>query len=204
MNWRKIFFVSMDVTILRLRSLAVEFPPWDFREEAGHPIELSEAAGLSLSSQRVRLKLLLESYQAVFFFVLSLPAVFCQPEEWHKLWADFPGLGSWSKDLLNGCRSVVHRKTGTSQLLANLRMCPQTWTVCRRARTAASSSHQIVDWPYMWPECMEYEDLLHLTREGMAFAHRVNVASIPGCDLCTTCLTRVRGVWNGASCIVSL
>ena len=35
-------FVSMDVTILRLRSLAVEVPPWDFREEAGHPMELSE------------------------------------------------------------------------------------------------------------------------------------------------------------------
>ena len=29
----------MDVTILRLRSLAVEVPPW---EEAGHPVELSE------------------------------------------------------------------------------------------------------------------------------------------------------------------
>ena len=59
----------------------------------------------------------------------------------------FLGLGScWSKDLLNGCRSlVVHRKTGTSLMLANLRMCPQTWTVCIRARTAASSSHQIVD-----------------------------------------------------------
>ena len=35
--------VAMDVTILRLRSLAVEVPPWDFREEAGHPVELSEA-----------------------------------------------------------------------------------------------------------------------------------------------------------------
>ena len=35
-------FVAMDVTMLRLRSLAVEVPPWDFREEAGHPMELSE------------------------------------------------------------------------------------------------------------------------------------------------------------------
>ena len=35
-------FVAMDVTILRLRSLAVEVPPWDFREEAGHEVELSE------------------------------------------------------------------------------------------------------------------------------------------------------------------
>ena len=35
-------FVSMDVTMLRLRSLAVEVPPWDFREAAGHPLELSE------------------------------------------------------------------------------------------------------------------------------------------------------------------
>ena len=35
-------FVAMDVTILRLRSLAVEVPPWDFREEAGRPVELSE------------------------------------------------------------------------------------------------------------------------------------------------------------------
>ena len=35
-------FVAMDVTIIRLRSLAVELPPWDFREEAGHPVELSE------------------------------------------------------------------------------------------------------------------------------------------------------------------
>ena len=34
-------FVAMDVTILRLRSLAVEVPPWDFREEACHPVELS-------------------------------------------------------------------------------------------------------------------------------------------------------------------
>ena len=40
-------------------------------------------------------------------------------------------------------------------MLANLRMNPKTWTVCLRARTAASSSHQIVDWPYIWPECME-------------------------------------------------
>ena len=32
----------MDATILRLRSLAVEVPPWDFREEAGHPVELPE------------------------------------------------------------------------------------------------------------------------------------------------------------------
>ena len=30
-------FVAMDVTILRLRSLAVEVPPWDFLEEAGSP-----------------------------------------------------------------------------------------------------------------------------------------------------------------------
>ena len=35
-------FVAMDVTILRLRSLAVEVPPWDFGEEAGHPMELTE------------------------------------------------------------------------------------------------------------------------------------------------------------------
>ena len=28
-------FVAMDVTMLRLRSLAVEVPPWVFREEAG-------------------------------------------------------------------------------------------------------------------------------------------------------------------------
>ena len=35
-------FVAMDLTILRLRSLAVEVPPWDFREEAGHPVEFSE------------------------------------------------------------------------------------------------------------------------------------------------------------------
>ena len=35
-------FVAMDVTMLRLRSLAVEVPPWDLREEAGHPMELSE------------------------------------------------------------------------------------------------------------------------------------------------------------------
>ena len=35
-------FVAMDVTMLRLRSLAVEVPLGDFREEAGHPMELSE------------------------------------------------------------------------------------------------------------------------------------------------------------------
>ena len=35
-------FVSMDVTMLRFRSLAIEVPPWDFREEAGHPVELPE------------------------------------------------------------------------------------------------------------------------------------------------------------------
>ena len=34
--------VAMDVTVLRFRSLAVEVPPWDFREEPGHPVELSE------------------------------------------------------------------------------------------------------------------------------------------------------------------
>ena len=34
--------VAVDVTILGLRSLAVEVPPWDSREEAGHPMELSE------------------------------------------------------------------------------------------------------------------------------------------------------------------
>ena len=35
-------FVAVDVTMLRLRSLAVEVPQWDFREEVGHPVELSE------------------------------------------------------------------------------------------------------------------------------------------------------------------
>ena len=35
-------FVSTDAKILRLRSLAVEVTPWDFREESGHPMELSE------------------------------------------------------------------------------------------------------------------------------------------------------------------
>ena len=30
----------MDVTTLRLRLLAVEVPPWDFRAEAGHPVEM--------------------------------------------------------------------------------------------------------------------------------------------------------------------
>ena len=32
-------FVAVDVAILRLLSLAVEVPPWDFREEAGHPVD---------------------------------------------------------------------------------------------------------------------------------------------------------------------
>ena len=35
-------FVTIDVTMLRLQSLVVEVPPRDFREEAGHPMELSE------------------------------------------------------------------------------------------------------------------------------------------------------------------
>ena len=35
-------FVAIDVTVLRLQSLAFQIPPWDFREEAGHPMELSE------------------------------------------------------------------------------------------------------------------------------------------------------------------
>ena len=40
-SWRRILS-QWDVTILRLRSLAVEVPPSDIREEAGHPVELSE------------------------------------------------------------------------------------------------------------------------------------------------------------------
>ena len=35
-------FIAMDVTILRLQSLAVQVPPWSFQEVAGHPSELSE------------------------------------------------------------------------------------------------------------------------------------------------------------------
>ena len=35
-------FVALDVTLLRLRSLVVEVPPWDCWEEACHPVELSE------------------------------------------------------------------------------------------------------------------------------------------------------------------
>ena len=84
-------------------------------------------------------------------------------------------------------------------MLVNLRMYPQTWTVCLRARTAVSSSHQIVDWLCIWPEFMEYEDLLHLMRDGTAHVHRVNVVFITGCDLSITCPTRVPAVWNGAS-----
>ena len=33
---------AMDVTTLRLQSLAVQIPPWGFQEVAGHPTELSE------------------------------------------------------------------------------------------------------------------------------------------------------------------
>ena len=118
----------------------------------------------------------------------------------------FLGLGSrWSKDLLNGCGSLAaHRKMVRALRMADLRTCPQTWKVCIGAQTVVSSSQQIVDSLYIWPECMEYEDLLHPTRVGMALAHRVNVVFIPDCDSCTKCPNRVPGVWNGASCIWSL
>ena len=88
--------------------------------------------------------------------------------------------------------------------MLNLSTGPQTWKECILARTVVSISHQIVDWPCTWPEFMEYEDLLHLTRDGTVHVHRVNVVFITGCDLSITCPTRVPGVWNGASCIWSL
>ena len=115
-------------------------------------------------------------------------------------------LGScWSKDLLNVCGSLVaHCMKWKVQRMLNLSTGPQTWKDCILARTVVSSSHQILDSPCTWPEFMEYEGLLHLTRGGTVHVHRVNVVFITGCDLCTTCLTRARSVWNGACCIRSL
>ena len=34
-------FVAMDVSVLRLQSLSTQVPPWDFRDEVGHPMEVS-------------------------------------------------------------------------------------------------------------------------------------------------------------------
>ena len=35
-------FVAIDVSVLRLLSLSTQVPPWDFREEVGHPMEMSQ------------------------------------------------------------------------------------------------------------------------------------------------------------------
>ena len=35
-------FVEIDVSVLRLQSLSTQVPPWDFREEVGHPMEVSQ------------------------------------------------------------------------------------------------------------------------------------------------------------------
>ena len=35
-------FVAIDVSVLRLLSLSTQVPPWDFREEVGHPMEVSQ------------------------------------------------------------------------------------------------------------------------------------------------------------------
>ena len=88
--------------------------------------------------------------------------------------------------------------------ILNLSTCPQTWKLCILVRIVVSNSHQIVDWPCIWLEFMEYEGRLHLTRDGTVHVHRVNVVFITGCDLCTTCLTRTRSVWNVASYMWSL
>ena len=46
-----------------------------------------------------------------------MPPYSCKPEEWHKLWVD-----CWSKDLLNGCRSLIgHRKRRWSTCALDLR-----------------------------------------------------------------------------------
>ena len=35
-------FVAIDVSVLRLQSLSTQVPPWDFREEVGRPMEVSQ------------------------------------------------------------------------------------------------------------------------------------------------------------------
>ena len=35
-------FVAIDVSVLRLQSQSTQVPPWDFREEVGHPMEVSQ------------------------------------------------------------------------------------------------------------------------------------------------------------------
>ena len=35
-------FVAIAVSVLRLQSLSTQVPPWDFREEVGHPMEVSQ------------------------------------------------------------------------------------------------------------------------------------------------------------------
>ena len=35
-------FVAIDVSVLRLQSLSTQVPPWDFREDVGHPMEVSQ------------------------------------------------------------------------------------------------------------------------------------------------------------------
>ena len=130
----------------------------------------------------------------------AMPPYSCQPEEWHKLWADFPG--AWKLLVKRFARrlqeSYCSSQDGGIADTGQLAHVPSDLDGVR-ARTAASNSHQIVDWPYVWPETCSI-----LRGKGWHLLIVQNVASIPGCDLCTTCLTRVRSVWNGAYCLGSL
>ena len=111
----------------------------------------------------------------------AMPPYSCQPEEWHKLWADFPG--AWKLLVTRFDQRLQESQDADIADDGQLAHVPSdldgvhTCTDC--GKQFASNCGLAV-----------HKAKLHLTREVMAFAHRVNVASIPGCDLCTTCLTR--------------
>ena len=134
----------------------------------------------------------------------AMPTYSSHPEQWHKLWVDFPG--AWKllvkryAQRLQESFSSLHEVESAEDAQFEY----GSSDIEGLPRTVVSSLHQIVDWPCTWPEFMEYEDLLHPTRDGTVHVRPVNVVFITGCDLCTTCLTRARSVWNGACCIRSL
>ena len=101
----------------------------------------------------------------------AMPTYSSHPEQWHKLWVDFPG--AW--------KLLVKRYA--QRLRESLSTLYQVECAEDAQVEYGSSEHQIVKWPCTWPEFMECKDV-----------HRVNVVFITSCDLCTTCLTQARCV----------
>ena len=72
----------------------------------------------------------------------AMPPYSCHPRGMAQAVGGFSwGLEVAGQKICSTVAGVPHRKTGRSLMLASLRMCPQTWTVYIRARTAVSSSH---------------------------------------------------------------